>query len=642
MSEARASAGPATDTGPDSGPFQGHGATLTMGQGARPVAGSDAGFGAGFGSGHETLGLEGGCSNGPVSLGDVLKALHDLEDRVRRQEQPVRAGESRRTEILAGPHTGLSAEVQFKNATVVHGHDGKGRTAVPPLGWDRRFEILERFIEEQGTARVPQRCNTAKYPGLGDWVMRQRYAYRIEQRLARNLPTPRKLKRISAERIAKLNSVGFFWGTTVSGHTDENEQEEEREGCSVAGTASASEVQLPRDAVDVDVVPDDGDVQDCADGECEKQDDKQDDKQDEEQDEEHDEGVKQNVPWPARRAVCDEDSSEKPAWEDSEGLSRLLLFQAPADQTSTDGAPDELGCDLRVARATGKHRKKREKKKREKKKRDECRRVHDESGSAAANEHEAARPTRAKRSRQVRFVLDDECDEDAPLCKTAPPDAPEPGHQALGATRRFMQQGLGFSAEDAALYLHLSCSVEGATPHLVRALTIYALFPFAVADRALHMLPWPRKDCLGCLYCGETTGRFNGFFCDADGTLAAWLRVAVPPTSHVTVAFVAGDFRVVTHYRQVDLCKRAGAGRSRALVLCFKCHNDHCPRLHAVGLARQHDTARRTRCVVSVVLANAAPVYVPVAEAFSLKPEHVYTDADDLDCEIAEALRDIE
>jgi hypothetical protein len=457
--------------------------------------------------------------------------------------------------------------------------------------------------------------------------MRQRYAYRIEQRLARSLPTPRKLKRISAERIAKLNSVGFLWGTTVSGDKDENEQEAQEEGCSVAGTARASEVQLPRDVVDVDVdvVPDDDGVHDCVDGECEKQ------------DEQQDEGVKQHVPLPARRAVCDEDSSEKPAWEDSEGLSRLLLFQAPADQGSTDCAPDELGCDLGVARATGKHRKKREKKKR-----DECRRVHDESGSAAANEHEAARPTRAKRSRQVRFVLDDECDEDAPLCKTAPPDAQEPGHQALGATRRFMQQGLGFLAEDAALYLHLSCSVEGATPHLVRALTIYALFPFAVADRALHMLPWPRKDCLGCLYCGETAGRFNGFLCDADGTLAAWLRVALPHTSHVTVAFAAGDFRVVTHYRQVDLCKRGGAGRSRALVLCFKCHNDHCPRLHAVGLARQHDTARRTRCVVSVVLANAAPVHAPVAEAFSLKPEHVYADADDLDCEIAKALRDIE
>jgi hypothetical protein len=45
---------------------------------------------------------------------------------------------------------------------------------------------------------------------------------------------------------------------------------------------------------------------------------------------------------------------------------------------------------------------------------------------------------------------------------------------------------------------------------------------------------------------------------------------------------------------------------------------------------------------VSVVLADAAPVYAPVAEAFLLKPEHVYADADDLDCEIAEALRDIE
>jgi hypothetical protein len=506
-----------------------------------------------------------------------------------------------------------------------------GRTAVPPLGWDRRFEILKRFIEEQGTARVPQRCNTAKYPGLGDWVARERYAYRIEQRLARNLPTPRNLKRISAERIAKLNSVGFFWGTTVSGHTDENEREEaEGEGCSVAGTASASEVQLPRDVVDADVVPDD-DVHDCADGECEKQDDKQ--------DEEQDEGVKQNVPWPARRAVCDEDSSEKPAWEDSEGLSRLLLFQAPADQTSTDGGPDELGFDLGVARAARKHRKKREKKKR-----DECRRVRDESGSAASDEHEAARPTRAKRSRQVRFVLDDG-DEDATLCKTRGrpvPGAPKPRCRALGATRRFMQQGLGFSAEGAALYLHLSSS---GAPHLVRALTIYALFPFAAADRARHALSLPRTDCLGCLYCGRTTGRFNGFFCDADGTFGALFCALVcygpRPLTHKCRA-VAGDFRVVTQYRQVDLCKRSGAGRSRALVLCFKCHQDHWPRLHAAGLARQHDAARRTRRVVSVVLADAAPVYAPVAEAFLLKPEHVYADADDLDCEIAEALRDIE
>jgi hypothetical protein len=540
-----------------------------------------------LGSGHETLGLEGGCSNGPVSLGDVWKALHDLEDRVRRQEQPVRAGESRRTEILAGTHTGLSAELQFKNATVVHGHDGMGRTAVPPLGWDRRFEILKRFIEEQGTARVPQRCNTAKYPGLGDWVARERYAYRIEQRLARNLPTPRNLKRISAERIAKLNSVGFFWGTTVSGHTDENEREEaEGEGCSVAGTASASAVQLPRDVVDADVVPVD-DVHDCADGESEKQDvhvctdgesekqdvhvctdgesekhdvhdyaddvhdcaDGQSEKQDvhdcaddvhdcadgesekqdvaldddvhdrvdgksENQDEEQDDGVHKHVPTPGHHAVCDEDSSEKPPWEDFEGLSRLLLFQAPA-QGPTDYALDGHVRDLGVARAARKHRKKCEKKKR-----DECRRVRNESGSAASDEHEAARPTRAKRSRQVRFVLDDG-DEDAPLCKTRGrpvPGAPKPRCRVLGATRRFMQQGLGFSAEGAALYLHLSSS---GAPHLVRALTIYALFPFAAADRARHALSLPRTDCLGCLYCGRTTGRFNGFFCDADGTFGA-------------------------------------------------------------------------------------------------------------------------
>ena len=63
--------------------------------------------------------------------------------------------------------------------------------------WDKRFEELLVYKEENGNVNVPQiyKENTA----LGNWVNGQRFAFRM--------------KYISQERINKLNSVGFVWNT---------------------------------------------------------------------------------------------------------------------------------------------------------------------------------------------------------------------------------------------------------------------------------------------------------------------------------------------------------------------------------------------------------------------------------------------
>lgn len=63
------------------------------------------------------------------------------------------------------------------------------------FNWDDHFEELLIFKEKYGHSNIPH-TNTFN-PTLGDWVRRQREAYR--------------LKTISQPRINKLNSIGFVW-----------------------------------------------------------------------------------------------------------------------------------------------------------------------------------------------------------------------------------------------------------------------------------------------------------------------------------------------------------------------------------------------------------------------------------------------
>jgi len=62
--------------------------------------------------------------------------------------------------------------------------------------WEIIFEELRKFNEREGHCNVPGKYS--KNPELGFWVSRQR-----EIRL-----------KMSKERVFKLDSIGFTWGTT--------------------------------------------------------------------------------------------------------------------------------------------------------------------------------------------------------------------------------------------------------------------------------------------------------------------------------------------------------------------------------------------------------------------------------------------
>ena len=118
--------------------------------------------------------------------------------------------------------SGSEASVEVGTSTKAGGSAAlakrKRRASVNPqkmvrIGWDKHFEHLKLYIEEFHTAKVPLKVDTPKYPRLGNWVLHQRQAYRNEIKIANGYQPPRNPDRISPERIAKLDAVGFVWGT---------------------------------------------------------------------------------------------------------------------------------------------------------------------------------------------------------------------------------------------------------------------------------------------------------------------------------------------------------------------------------------------------------------------------------------------
>jgi len=63
--------------------------------------------------------------------------------------------------------------------------------------WEVRFQQLLKFKQQHGHCLVPQKY--PPNPSLGNWVMSQRYHYRKGH------------NRLTKEKIAKLNAVGFTW-----------------------------------------------------------------------------------------------------------------------------------------------------------------------------------------------------------------------------------------------------------------------------------------------------------------------------------------------------------------------------------------------------------------------------------------------
>eukprot|EP00977_Amphora_coffeiformis_P016755 scaffold5296_cov163-Amphora_coffeaeformis.AAC.10 len=75
----------------------------------------------------------------------------------------------------------------------------------PGGGWDSKYEELKEYRAQYGDCKVPQHWKKNK--GLGKFVARQRYLYCLwEQGKFDNNP-------LTQERIGKLNSLGFHWGS---------------------------------------------------------------------------------------------------------------------------------------------------------------------------------------------------------------------------------------------------------------------------------------------------------------------------------------------------------------------------------------------------------------------------------------------
>ena len=70
--------------------------------------------------------------------------------------------------------------------------------------------MLKDFELWEGHTRVLWSLDSDRYPKLGQWVKRQRGAYRNEQRIAKG-EKPSSNNRMSKEHIAALESIGFEW-----------------------------------------------------------------------------------------------------------------------------------------------------------------------------------------------------------------------------------------------------------------------------------------------------------------------------------------------------------------------------------------------------------------------------------------------
>ena len=77
--------------------------------------------------------------------------------------------------------------------------------------WVDKLEMLKDFIQMEGHTRVPKSLDNDRFPKLGQWVVRQRNAYRNEQLVAIGQHVATKCARISHDRIARLEKLGFNW-----------------------------------------------------------------------------------------------------------------------------------------------------------------------------------------------------------------------------------------------------------------------------------------------------------------------------------------------------------------------------------------------------------------------------------------------
>lgn len=91
---------------------------------------------------------------------------------------------------------------------VQHIGTGKNFTALHKKQWMLRYEELVEFCNENGHCAVPHRASP-KYRHLSKWVGRQREQYKL---YGSGVPS-----RMTAERVEKLNKIGFIWNAKFYG-----------------------------------------------------------------------------------------------------------------------------------------------------------------------------------------------------------------------------------------------------------------------------------------------------------------------------------------------------------------------------------------------------------------------------------------
>eukprot|EP00980_Cylindrotheca_fusiformis_P009653 scaffold2134_cov93-Cylindrotheca_fusiformis.AAC.15 len=72
------------------------------------------------------------------------------------------------------------------------------------MAWENRLKDLQQYRREHGDCNVPTKCE--KNRQLGVWVKCQRRQYKLFQQ--------GKTSTMTAERVAKLNDIGFLWAVS--------------------------------------------------------------------------------------------------------------------------------------------------------------------------------------------------------------------------------------------------------------------------------------------------------------------------------------------------------------------------------------------------------------------------------------------
>jgi hypothetical protein len=102
----------------------------------------------------------------------------------------------------------ISADRIAKLEAVGFEWDPPKTPVVGPGVWEKQFALLQEFAAVHGHCRVPR--SAQHDPSLSRWVHKQRSAYRAEQDRAQHRP-PQSPNRITADKIARLNVLGFQW-----------------------------------------------------------------------------------------------------------------------------------------------------------------------------------------------------------------------------------------------------------------------------------------------------------------------------------------------------------------------------------------------------------------------------------------------